>query len=195
MSNQTTASQRLGIPITGEPSQAQILSFDGDTESMVWIDNNNGGNEGSSNNNCTKMATVSVVHGFTTGHIKLPFNLRTDTVGNLHEITLNSGETTTLSYKDQSDGIKVPDGKVIILRLELHVAMAGKCKFNIRASDTLDTADGDIVYSRDSERTLSIGTGLILSPIVIDTGKYLTVELIEGAVSVQDRSLVVTNDI
>ena len=78
--------------------------------------------------------------------------------------------------------------------LSLSLRVSGNCKFNIRASYTLDTEDGDIVYSRDSARELNT-VNLPLSPVVIDAGKFLTVELIEGDVRALSSSRVVTTDI
>ena len=78
--------------------------------------------------------------------------------------------------------------------LVLYLRLSGKCKFNIWASNTLDTADGDIVYSRDSERELNTEI-LALSPVVIYAGKFLTVELLDVEVGVRNKSLVITNDI
>ena len=161
----------VGIPVNGNPSLATpTLQFNSVTNEFDWV----AGGAASVN-------TVSIqVWGGTTaslGNLVIPFDPETDSILIPDNITLTSAAPQTLLLAKDLTDLQVPVGKkwiVVLLISRSSVDWTGK----IRASDTVDTADGLILWDRTT--TIITGERITSEIVTIAAQKFLTVETDAG---------------
>ena len=170
----------VGIPVNGNPSLATpTLQFNSVTNEFDWV----AGGAASVN-------TVSIgVWGGTTaalGTLVIPFDPETDSILIPDNITLSVNNTLKLA-KDLTD-LQVPVGKkwiVVLLFARSSVDWFGK----IRASDTVNTADGTVLWARTT--TIVTGERITSEIVTLTAQKFLTIEtdagtaLISGSIIIE----------
>ena len=120
-----------------------------------------------------------------------------------HGAVITEGSTKTIHLEDDSTAYQNTSGFTATAGIVLKAASSGteERHVRIRASNTVDTADGTILFEIGS----TAGTGMLdannkslsIGPLFIPTGKYLTIENVDDSragandVNVNDFSLVV----
>jgi len=161
----------IGIPVEGLPSLATPqLQFNSTLNVFQWVA---GGG--------AALNTVSIqIWGGTTlslGTLVLEFDPETDSILIPDNITLSSAAPQTLLLAKDLTDLQVPVGKkwtVVLLLSRSSVDWTGK----IRASDTVDTADGTVLWDRTT--TIITGERITSEILTLTAQKFLTVETDAG---------------
>ena len=161
----------IGIPVEGLPSLATPqLQFNSTLNVFQWVA---GGG--------AALNTVSIqLWGGTTlslGTLVLEFDPETDSILIPDNITLSSAAPQTLLLAKDLTDLQVPVGKkwiVVLLLSRSSVDWTGK----IRASDTVDTADGTVLWDRTT--TIITGERITSEILTLTAQKFLTVETDAG---------------
>lgn len=185
--NQVPSTRRLmGFLIKGDPENNQTISFDGITQSFIWVyPTSNGSNT---------MSTISVPifndSTISAGSVSIPFNPETDTYDAIRGEIIAAENVESLSYLRSGVKIQAPSGKKIIPCLVISETGSTKPTFSVYASDTVDTADGTMIYNR----TEGFNNTITIFPGEIPEGKFLTVSAAVGSINILQTSLIVTTN-
>lgn len=117
------------------------------------------------------------------GQLSIKFDETTDVVRLIKIFTVGLSNDTTLVYADDDSVIEAPVGKKLECAfLWKNISTIAASSFNVRASDTQDTADGTILQSLQN---LGLnGQGSNTKVLAVPAGKFLTIENLSASAAV-----------
>lgn len=159
------------IPIIGTPSAATPnIQFDDTTGTFIYVAASSGGGD---------MSGIEIDYyqrlTTTSGKITLAFDASTDIAIIPKGNTVASGVSKTITdTKGAELALQAPTGRKFEVMVTV-IPTIGATQFKIRASDTVDTADGAIVF--EATNNILINQGITTSVVTIPSGKFLTMQV------------------
>jgi len=116
------------------------------------------------------------------GELSLKYNELTDTVIPITQEVVPVG-ATTLKTLSSNTAIQTSSGKKIQAILLVRSNSGAALTFVIRASDTVDTADGNIIYTQSLG--IAQSEAITLDILNIPDSKFLTMNVLTGSTDVR----------